>query len=357
MAAILDGGKLTLSGFVGDDYFGDGFTSSDVLLALAQVEDDAALTVYLNSGGGFATEGAAIHALLSRRAGTTDIVVDGIAASAASLIAMAGNTVTMSGGAVMMIHDPSAITAGTSTDHAKTIEGLEAMAVSYSRVYSAKSGKTPAECREIMKAERWYSPADAVADGFADAVTEAVTKAVAAMDYRVYAHAPQRLTALAAKKNWRLSDAKAAAKSAAQPRQTEEPSMTDKERADQLAAENATLKASMSTASLDAVKADRDRRAAIMALPEAEGRTALAEHLYAKGESVDDAKATLAASPKVTASAEPNPAQEHESRRLNGEGLNVNGGKPAAKVPTSVAAGAASTTANMRKLLGQKETN
>ncbi|BDA84977.1 hypothetical protein Sa4125_25190 [Aureimonas sp. SA4125] len=348
MAAILDGGKLTLTGFVGDDYFGDGFTAGDVLLALAQVEEDADLTVYLNSGGGFATEGAAIHALLSRRAGKTDIVVDGIAASAASLITMAGDTVEMSGGSILMIHDPSAFTMGTSSDHAKTIEGLEAMAVSYSRVYATKSGKDADECREIMKAESWYSPEEALAAGFADKVAVGRSQAVAAFDYRVYAHAPKRLTALAAKKNWRLTDAMAAAKSAVQPRQTQEPSMTDKDRADQLAAENATLKANLSTASLDAVKADRERRAAIMALPEADGRTALAEHLYAKGESVDDAKATLAASPKAAASAEPDPALDHQNRRLNGEGLNVNGGKATAKGDKSILTAAVARTNKRR---------
>jgi ATP-dependent Clp protease protease subunit len=325
MAAILEDGKLRLSGYVGDYYYEDGFTSSDVVLALAQVDAKSDLEVHINSGGGVASEGAAIHALLKARSGTTNIVVEGVAASAASLIAMAGESVIMSAGAVMMIHDPSGFTFGTSDDHSKTIEGLEALATAYARVYADKSGKTAEACREIMKAERWYTPEEAVAEGFADDTTEVKAEPVAAFDYRRYAHAPKALTTLAKRKNWSLSAAdNRAAASAPANRQTQEPSMSDKERADQLAAELAALKTSTSTAAMDAVKADRERRAAIMALPEAEGRTALAEHLYAKGESVDDAKATLAASPKVTASAEPDPALEHETRRLNGEGLNVN---------------------------------
>ena len=89
MACILDGSKLTLSGAVGDDWWGDAFSYSDVLLALAEVDEDADLTVHINSGGGIATEGAAIHSLLANRPGKTDIVIEGIAASAASLIAMA----------------------------------------------------------------------------------------------------------------------------------------------------------------------------------------------------------------------------------------------------------------------------
>jgi len=84
MGCILDGSKLTLSGAVGDDWW-DGFTYSEVVLALAAVEADADLTVHINSGGGIATEGTAIHALLAGRAGRTNIVIEGIAASAASL--------------------------------------------------------------------------------------------------------------------------------------------------------------------------------------------------------------------------------------------------------------------------------
>lgn len=355
MAAILEDGKLRLSGYVGDYYFEDGFTASDVVLALAQVDSDSDLTVHVNSGGGIATEGAAIHALLSARPGTTDIVVEGIAASAASLIAMAGDTVTMSAGAVMMIHDPSGFTVGTSADHSKQIEALEALATAYARVYAAKSGKTPNECRTIMKDEQWFTPAQAVEAGFADATTEGVTAAVAAFDYRAYAHAPKRLTALAATKDWRLPDASETARSAVQPGR-KEISMTDKDRADALAAELAELKAKpdAATAVATALKADRDRRAAIMALDETKGREALAEHLFTKGDSVEDAKATLSVSAKAEAAPETDIA-EFENRRLNGEGLT--GGQPAAKAKSGdQPAATAAAIAKMKLLSGKKET-
>jgi ATP-dependent Clp protease protease subunit len=211
MSAILEDGKLRLTGYVGDYYYEDGFTSSDVVMCLAEVTDDSLLDVYLNSYGGIATEGAAIHAILSARAGITNIVIEGIAASAASLIAMAGATITMSAGSVMMIHDPAGFTWGNSDDHAKTIEGLEALGNSYARVYAAKSGKTPDECRAIMKEERWFTPEQAVEAGFADATTEASAEPVAAFDYRVFTHAPQQLVALATEKNWSLPVASKAA--------------------------------------------------------------------------------------------------------------------------------------------------
>lgn len=319
MAAIIEDGKLRLTGYVGDYYFEDGFTSQDVVLALAGVQDTDPLDVFINSGGGVASEGAAIHAILISRAGTTNIIVEGIAASAASLIAMAGETVTMSAGAVMMIHDPAGYTFGNSSDHSKTIEALEALATAYSRVYAAKSGKTSEECREVMKAERWFTPEEAVKEGFADETTELQAKPVAAFDYRLFAHAPKNLTTMAKKKNWSLPATMAAP--AAQPRPPEETSMTDKERADQLAAENAKLKADLENAngSIEAaVKSDRERRGAIMALEETKGREALAEHLFSLGNTVDQAKATLSVSPKTSEEGE----DDYRPRRMNASGLN-----------------------------------
>lgn len=285
MAAILEDGKLRLSGYVGDYYFEDGFTSGDVVMALAEIEDSAEIDVHINSAGGIASEGAAIHALLSARSGTTNVVVEGIAASAASLIAMAGATVTMSAGAVMMIHDPAGMTWGTSDDHAKTIEGLEALATAYARVYAGKSGKTSDECRQIMKDERWFTPEQAVEEGFADATTEVKALAVAAFDYRMFAHAPKRLTALASKKNWSLPETDVAA-TAASPRQQKEISMTD------------TTQAATSAADIDKAKADATAEATktttaadIVDLCNTAGVPAMASALIREGLTLDQAKA------------------------------------------------------------------
>lgn len=353
MAAILEDGKLRLSGYVGDYFFEDGFTSGDVVLALAAIDDDEALSVHINSGGGIAAEGAAIHALLSQRRGTTNVVIEGVAASAASLIAMAGATVTMSAGAVMMIHDPAGETRGTSADHSKTIEALEALATAYSRIYAAKSGKAPAECRDIMKAERWLTPEQAVDEGFADDTTEAEAEPVAAFDYRIYAHAPKRLTALASKKNWSLQTKMAA--SAAQ-RPPQENSMTDKERADQLAAELEKLKATAKAdadklASLEAEKEDRARQDAIMALPEAVGREAMAKALAASpGMSADAAKAVLMAAAPAT-DAEDDAEPEFQPRRMNAQGLThtAANGKPGDKTASRAVLTASVDRLNKRR--------
>jgi len=348
MAVVLEDGKLRLSGYVGDYFFEDGFTSSDVVVALAAVEDSDPLAVHINSGGGIATEGAAIHALLTARAGRTDVVVEGIAASAASLIAMAGETVTMAAGSVMMIHDPSGYTFGTSQDHGKTIEGLEALATAYARVYATKSGHTADECRAIMKAERWFTPQQAVDQGFADATTEQITaEPVAAFDYRTYAHAPKRLTAMAKAKNWQLTaaDGRAPAPDKS-PRQTKETDMTDTTTAEAKAAELAAARAEAGKAAVASFKA---RRTAVMSMEAAKGREALADVLIETEMTEDAIKVALEAAPKagvVDPADEPKPdAEAYAAERAKASGLAVPG---SGKRPTN------SLTINMRKLLGKE---
>src|SRR5687768_3543316 len=107
MSVIVNGNEIVLSGTVGEMYFEDCFTASDVIVALAQVGDASDVTIRLNSGGGIATEGSAIHSAIARHSGRKTIIVEGIAASAASAIAMAADDLVMSLGALMMIHDPS----------------------------------------------------------------------------------------------------------------------------------------------------------------------------------------------------------------------------------------------------------
>lgn len=327
MTVQVKGQEVTLSGTVGVDWFDDGFTHAEVVTALAGLDGD--ITVRLNSGGGIAADGAAIHAALATYDGKVHVVVEGIAASAASLIAMAGDRITVADGAVMMIHDPLNVTYGNSADHAKTIEELEAYATAYAKVYARRSGKSAAECRDIMKAETWYDGDEAVAAGFADDTGEQKAKPIAAYDYRAYANAPKRFAAQAKAKGWSMAKINDAASSAANHKDTD---MSEKERADALAAELATLKAEKAAAEakakadLDAaaasadaaVKADRERRTAIMNLPEAKGREALAEALFVDGADVDKAKMFLAAAPVAQAETPEN----YEAARMAGAELN-----------------------------------
>jgi ATP-dependent protease ClpP protease subunit len=96
--------ELLLYGTVGSSFWDEEcFTAKTVRDELAGLSGP--ITVRINSGGGIATEGQAIYTALRSYAGQVDVVIEGIAASAASLIAMAGDTITMTTGSIMMIHD------------------------------------------------------------------------------------------------------------------------------------------------------------------------------------------------------------------------------------------------------------
>lgn len=193
MKSLLIDGTLYLYGDVGDPWgFGDGFTPQAVAEALAE-HGPGDLSVRINSGGGIATDGMAIHSLLTTHPGDVSIVVDGIAASAASLIAMAGKSIEMRDGAIMMIHDPRAITFGDVETHKAAALRLDKLADNYARVYSNRSGLTAAQVRELMKAETWLDADEAIEQGFATAKSGEPARDKAAFDYRIYARAPREL--------------------------------------------------------------------------------------------------------------------------------------------------------------------
>lgn len=189
--SLLVNGEILLYGDVGDPWgWGDGFTVRDVAEALAEAPQGP-LSVRINSGGGNAFDGIAIHALLKARGVT--ILVDGLAASAASLIAMAGTEIIMNRGAMLMIHDPSSITWGDAEAHRKSADTLDVIADSYAKVYAERSGKTPAEARDIMKVETWFGADEAVEAGFASSVATADAQPVSSFDYTLYRAAPAAL--------------------------------------------------------------------------------------------------------------------------------------------------------------------
>lgn len=185
--------KLELFGVVGED-----FNAASVSAALREGGD---VNVVINSGGGYASEGAAIHSQLVAHKGKVMVDIIGIAASAASLLAMAGDTITMHDGAVLMIHDPMNITIGNSADHAKTIEELEVIAKAYAAIYGKRAGITEKAARAIMRAETWYDGDAAVKAGFATKTSSKPATAWASFDYNKYAK--PMAGASAVKAGWR----------------------------------------------------------------------------------------------------------------------------------------------------------
>ncbi|SCM73391.1 ATP-dependent Clp protease proteolytic subunit [uncultured Pleomorphomonas sp.] len=306
-AQILDG-ELVLYGFVGESLWTDGFTAGEVLTCLAELGHDGDITARINSPGGYLDDGVAIFNALKARKGKTTVVVDGVAASSASIIVMGGDERVMRTGALLMIHDPSTLGYGTVEDLQKVINQLEAGIGSMVSIYSERTGESAEETRAIMKAETWLDAEDAVKRGFATSSEATAAEPVAAFDYRVYAHAPEPLKALAAKNGWSLKaiGSKARASAPAEPGHPTEKNMTEKPKADPTSA--------------DAAKIAADTKARIKAITtceEAKGREGLAEHIaFATEMSAEDAKAMLAASPKAEAKADdPDPAAVYEQER------------------------------------------
>ncbi|MBU2533320.1 MAG: Clp protease ClpP [Alphaproteobacteria bacterium] len=201
---VLRDGELYLYGFVGDSFWDEGFTASEVQDALIMLGRDAHAVVHLNSGGGYVDQGVAIYNAFIAHRGKVTIKVEGLAASAASVIFMAGEERLMNTGAMLMIHDPSSIVFGTAADMAKKRDMLDKIANELASIYADRTGDNVEAIRDEMRDEIWLTGDEAIDRGFATGVADQDAEAVTAFDYRVYAHAPADLRALAQTNSWSL---------------------------------------------------------------------------------------------------------------------------------------------------------
>ena len=169
-----------------------GVTAKGFLAELGALPDDAAIDLRLNSPGGSVFDAVAIYNALKRHSGEITVWIDGIAASAASYIAMAGDTLVMPENAFLMIHDPSGLVMGTAEDMRSTAEALDKVKGSLIQGYAAKSGKPDDEIAALMAAETWLDSKDALDFGFIDRIAEPV-KLAASFDVAQFRNAPPEL--------------------------------------------------------------------------------------------------------------------------------------------------------------------
>lgn len=126
------------------------------------------ITVWINSPGGDCIAASQIYSMLMDYKGSVTVKIDGIAASAASVIAMAGTKVLMAPTALMMIHNPATIAAGDSGDMQKAIDMLSEVKESIINAYEIKTGQSRAKLSHLMDAETWMNANKAIELGFAD---------------------------------------------------------------------------------------------------------------------------------------------------------------------------------------------
>ena len=126
------------------------------------------VTVWLNSPGGDVVAAARIYNMLLDYPGTVTVNIDGIAASAASVIAMAASNVAMSPVSMLMIHNPATLAMGDKTELSRALDMLESVKDSIINAYQLKTGLSRAKLSKLMDAETWMDATAAIELGFAD---------------------------------------------------------------------------------------------------------------------------------------------------------------------------------------------
>lgn len=184
-----------LYGTIGTDYWSDD--DSNTAKNFAKTLDsfgEKPLEIRLDSCGGDVYEGFGIASAIQRYKGQTTVYVDGIAASAASYIALMADKVVMSSFASIMIHDASTFAFGNAEDFRDTINRLEALDQTIAGIIAGRSGMDVEDVKAAMDAETWYTAEQAVASGLADEVIETKQRTSNCLDEAMMArfkHAPK----------------------------------------------------------------------------------------------------------------------------------------------------------------------
>ena len=163
-------GEIFIYDAIGEDFWGDTVTPKSVVTALAELKGVKTLYIRLNSPGGSMFDGAAIYAAIRRFDAHKIVTVDGLAASAASMIAMAGDEVWMSPTATMMIHNAQGFTVGDAKVHREQADLLEKLSNDVVAASYERTGQKPEQIRAWMDSEKWMNAEEAVDLGFADKI-------------------------------------------------------------------------------------------------------------------------------------------------------------------------------------------
>lgn len=160
---------LHLYGTIGD--YWEGVTLNDIKRSVRNMRKDH-VVIHINSYGGDAVEGVAIRNFLIDNFEEIDVIIDGIAASAASIIATCGDTLSMPTGTTYMIHNPWTIAFGNKEDLLKEIGALESLETSYKNIYMERFKGTEGELEQLLTNESWLTADEASELGFATEVFE-----------------------------------------------------------------------------------------------------------------------------------------------------------------------------------------
>ncbi len=255
-----DSAEVLIYGDIGESWWGESVTAKDFVRELAAL-DVKNLTVRINSPGGSVSDGIAIYNAIKRHKATVTVVIDALAASAASLIAMAGDTVEMAENALLMIHAPWGGVQGNSADMRDYADLLDTYAKAMSTSYATKTGRTQDEMLGLLTdgLDHWYDATQAIDQKFVDIITPALALAASVDRAQIAA----RFQSLPPPKNPVSKQAVAAATIITQPKETQMSGLNNPAAATEPHAASTVDIAAVQAAAL---KADGERRASIKAL-------------------------------------------------------------------------------------------
>lgn len=160
---------IEIRGPIGDDYYADGVTSKRFAKVMREIGGVSVIDLFIESEGGLVTEGRAIYDMLVRHPATVNAHIEGIAASAATFIAMAGDSIDITEGALFMIHRARVGIFGADRDELRKMADIvELVDDIIADTYAARTGLSRSKIDAWMKEEKWMSGKEAVELGFVD---------------------------------------------------------------------------------------------------------------------------------------------------------------------------------------------
>ena len=175
--------ELVIFGEIGND----GVKPADVRAKLAGAT--GTVVAHINSPGGDFFDGLTIHNTLRER-GNIRVVIDGLAASAASIIAMAGDEIGMAQGAFLMVHEAWSLAVGPASEMRAVADVLDKISGEIAGIYANRTGQDRSKIAQMMAIETWLTAEEAVDQGFADTIAK-TEASFSAADLSVYRNAPR----------------------------------------------------------------------------------------------------------------------------------------------------------------------
>ncbi len=188
-----DRGEIWLYGIIGMDWFGDGVTAKQFAEDLKKLGKVQTIDLRINSDGGVVTDARAMYNLLVEHPAKVISHIDGIAASAASFVAMAGAEIEIAEGGFVMIHNARGVTVGEAEDHERTAAVLRQVNQTIVDTYVARTKQDQKKIKQWMADETWFTGKEAVQNGFADRIVENMKVAASISDPLKFKHLPTAL--------------------------------------------------------------------------------------------------------------------------------------------------------------------